>query len=688
MKIYLGDLAYLQDNDSNQPVPLNVAYLATYVQKHVDGVEVEIFRDPRTLLDRIDAMPPDLLGLSHYDWNANLNMDVLRHCRKTSPKTFTVMGGPRFDYDDNEWISQFFRARPALDAYVAKEGEYSFTRLIEALMRHGPNVEDIANADLPSTIFLADHVNGKIINNPLSKPPIVELDSIPSPYLSGLLDPFLKDERLVPIIETNRGCPYACSFCCWGKVQPKINQFALERLEQEIDYICKRSKNRTGFFYIADANFGIFKRDIEIAKMFITAQKNYNYPGFMFVYFAKNTNEIVLNTAEKMKNLTLLSMSKQSNKPEVLESINRKNIPAHKHKELKEECERRGIKTFSEFIFGFPGETYSEFVQGVVEAVEEGHRPSIYWFLMLAGSESGTREYREKYQVETAFRIIPRYVSRYDEIHCLEYEEVITGNTTWSPKDFSKVRSFQFLTSLFGNRIFQFLNRYLSFHGYNYASFARDMLEDENNYPEEWRSFLHKFQEACAHELIAREDLKINFSAEDIDEVNRRKLSLIPNFMAQLATDPKSIGALKTYLEDFCGRIVSGSPDANTSELPDILDLTFQSIVAYDRFSEAPEVEWSYDYDAWLVDPAMRPLKAFARSTPKPMMYEFMPTIRDGLEELLAKGNSLADAVYILRVNIMGYSSEDVFCYKISPLKTREIPTQFPNSEERVLPFV
>lgn len=126
MKIYLGDLAYLQENDSNQPVPLNVAYLATYVQKHVDGIEVEIFRDPRTLLDRIDAMPPDLLGLSHYDWNANLNMDVLRHCREVSPATFTVMGGPRFDYDDNEWISEFFRARPALDAYVAKEGEYSF----------------------------------------------------------------------------------------------------------------------------------------------------------------------------------------------------------------------------------------------------------------------------------------------------------------------------------------------------------------------------------------------------------------------------------------------------------------------------------------------------------------------------------------------------------------------------------
>ena len=42
---------------------------------------------------------------------------------------------------------------------------------------------------------------------------LTNLDLIPSPYLSGHFD---KMRYPVTSFETNRGCPYKCTFCTWG----------------------------------------------------------------------------------------------------------------------------------------------------------------------------------------------------------------------------------------------------------------------------------------------------------------------------------------------------------------------------------------------------------------------------------------------------------------------------------------
>ena len=44
---------------------------------------------------------------------------------------------------------------------------------------------------------------------------ISDLETIPSPYLTGILDEFF-ETNLIPIIETNRGCPYRCTFIAQG----------------------------------------------------------------------------------------------------------------------------------------------------------------------------------------------------------------------------------------------------------------------------------------------------------------------------------------------------------------------------------------------------------------------------------------------------------------------------------------
>ena len=143
MQIYLADLCYFHDWDNIQPLPLNVGYIAAYLKNKHPEILVEIFKDPKKLMDRISKNPPDVLALSHYNWNSNLDLAILKHMKEKNPDTLTVMGGPNFNGVDFDWIHNFFQKRSHLDAYVYGEGELSFTRLIELFEKNNKKIQNI-----------------------------------------------------------------------------------------------------------------------------------------------------------------------------------------------------------------------------------------------------------------------------------------------------------------------------------------------------------------------------------------------------------------------------------------------------------------------------------------------------------------------------------------------------------------
>ena len=106
--IYLADLCYFHEWDNLQPIPLNVGYITAYLlDKHPEAT-TELFKDPIKLQKRISEQPPKVLALSHYDWNTNLNLAILRHAKEKNSDIITVMGGPNFEMNDLEWILKFF----------------------------------------------------------------------------------------------------------------------------------------------------------------------------------------------------------------------------------------------------------------------------------------------------------------------------------------------------------------------------------------------------------------------------------------------------------------------------------------------------------------------------------------------------------------------------------------------------
>ena len=666
MRVYLADLCYLNDWDTNQPVPLNAGYIAAYLRAERPGDEIHIFKDPVHLVRQLSAAPPDVLGMSHYDWNSNLNLPVLAHARAVKPDVVTILGGPNFHASDEMWIADFFTKRPGIDAYLTGEGERSFATMIELIDRHR-TVAAIPWEARPASLFAFDARDQRVVHNPANVIPRLDLSTVPSPYLNGMLDPFLHDARLAPIIETNRGCPYSCTYCCWGQAtQSKINQFPLDVVKGEIVHAVRATRNPTGFFYIADGNFGILARDLEIAETLQECTNRYGLPKRVYVYFAKNTNERVMQIAEKMSSISAMSMSKQTLNPVVLENVKRKNIPVEQYDALREECERRGIVTYSELIYGLAGESDDSYIDGVIRTIRSGQRVTMYPQLLLAGSESGERRYREQFGLQTAFRVISRCVGSYDDIHSLEHEEVVVAHHQMSRDGYYRIRLFQFLVTVFAGQAFQEFTRALNRAGLDYGTLANILERDRSGRRPAVAALFDEILAAARNELIEKVDLKLHFTADDIQRVRNNELALVPYFQCKLASSTSTMQQLAADLQDliatrFGGRIEAGYDN----ELSTCLAVAFDRLVCYDPPVKSKTVAHHYDFDAWLAAPEGAPLEAYRLEAPATYIYELEDGIVEALSRNTVSTGSLITALYRVRINLIGKLVGDrVFCYR------------------------
>ena len=533
-RIYLGNLLY---PGAGVSFPLNIGYVAETLKQFLPGqFEIELYINPKELEHAIEHAPPRILALANYVWHRNINRQMIRYAKDISASTITVLGGPSFARSDTEWLSNYFGTHPFLDFYVEGEGEWKFLEIAKQGIKHGYDV-NLMKPDMCQDIFFHEGATFSEGTRLLAHADQHQntLDQIPSPYLNGTMDKFFDNDELSPMIETVRGCPYACTFCCWGGASVnKLRQFSVERVKAEVDYIAERSQNRQNKWLImSDGNFGIIKRDLEIAQHIRKISDTCGWPDKIYLYFAKNSNEQVVEIASELRDFITVSLARQTMDTTVLKNIKRSNIDLQTLQRIEKLLKKNNIESMIELIYPLPGETRESFLNGIAALFEEMDISNVeirfYPLALLPGAEIATKESKDKYGFQTAWRMLPEHNGKFDKISSCEYEEIVISTNTFELEDYYYIRQLHFFICLFVTyKIYKpVMVLYLSLKQKDsFIRFIDNLIAEIHSEDGVLRELLMSLDQAAQEELLFTEQFPIHENLYDYKEKEQKRLNI------------------------------------------------------------------------------------------------------------------------------------------------------------------
>ena len=394
IRVSLVDQGVWKMNTVSMPLSLGYIKATAYADPGIrSSADIEIcsFLGSATASEMIHELlthePPDILAFSVFGWNLYRFAAVAEVYRQLKPDGWIVMGGPHVANQ----AERLCRLYPALDIVANGEGEFIFRDVLQAYLG-GLNKNELDHIDGIS--FQRD---GRVITTP-ERARIANLDDIPSPFLEGVLpfrDQYGKAIYGVALLETNRGCPYKCSFCYWGgAIGQKVRAFSRERLRDEVKLLAREGVESIA---LCDANLGMLPGDEVFVDDVIRTKERYGYPLNIEASWAKNKGERFFRIVRKMKQAGLKSsftLALQSLEEKALENMRRQNMKLNDFEDVARWMRAEGLDTYAELIWGLPGETADTFIDGYDRITEFVSRIAIYPHLILPNTDFDRNRHR------------------------------------------------------------------------------------------------------------------------------------------------------------------------------------------------------------------------------------------------------------------------------------------------------
>lgn len=405
-------------------------------------------------VDRVVARmeSPAFVSFSCYCWSTEYNKLLAAEIKRLYPECLIVFGG--HDIADS---FELLEECPFIDVLCHGEGESTVRNLLEKFSL-GESFETVEN--------ISFHTKDNGFYRTASSVP--EGLDFPSPYLGGWFDKIINDHPEITfnaILETSRGCPNRCTYCDWGLLKRKTRLFPFERVQAEIRWM---AEHKIAFVWGADANFGMFSRDLEIADELVRAKKETGYPERMRMNYAKNSFENVFAIVKKFKECEFdrigATLSFQSMSAEALKNIGRTNSSLDFYKSLLTEYNKENMKTYSELILGLPGETYRSFIEGIGKLFEIGQHFvfEVYGCIVLPNAAMGQKSYLEKHGIKTTRAEIVRPHFNNEAFSVPEYNTIIVETNTMSREMWVRATAFYYMVkALHGNGLIRAFAIYL-----------------------------------------------------------------------------------------------------------------------------------------------------------------------------------------------------------------------------------
>ncbi|OIK25987.1 B12-binding domain-containing radical SAM protein [Streptomyces malaysiense] len=341
---------------------------------------------------------PLVVAFTVYFWNRPSTLELARRIKERWPRCRIVVGGN----DVTHQQQVLFTEAPWVDVLVHGEGELRFRDLLRVFLRHeDPATADAEMAAVPGISYRS--AGGEVVTT-ADAPRIADLGELPSPLLGTTWsDEDIARSRML-VYETNRGCPYSCAFCYWGgATNSKVRQFPMDRIRDELERIVRVAADGTQLF-IADANFGIVARDVDIARHIVELCRRHGKRLLVMTNWAKNTNGRVVEIAGLLYRAGLtgaITLSAQSFDADVLQIANRRNIRVDNYRRMQTQFRAENIPTYTDLIWGLPGESLATHMAGIEEAIASGGAPVVYPLLLLNNTDYTHDRFRDVHGLRT-----------------------------------------------------------------------------------------------------------------------------------------------------------------------------------------------------------------------------------------------------------------------------------------------
>ena len=409
------------------------------------------------------AATPGVFIFSNYLWTVDTNLKLSAAIKAVNPSNITIHGGPSTPSYEKD-CEMFFADNPHVDVAVRGEGEHTFADLLDKLDIHTADLSVLEN--VPGISFRASH---SVVRNG-DRDRIADLNTIPSPYLMGLFDEF-GSVRAGAIIESNRGCPYGCTFCDWGSATlSKVRRFDLDRVYAELEWSAKHQIEDAS---IADANFGMLERDVDIALKIADLRKTYGFPRSVPINYAKNQVRYLRQIIEIFAKVNILTeglVSLQSMDETTLKVIDRSNIKLEKYHEVAREFRRAKLPLAADIMMGLPGSTRTSFSTDLQKCADMDIRVRANKTTLLPNSPMNEPGYRKEHGI----------VAKPGEILM---EAASYTRKDWEEMD--QLRLAYYLFDVYG--LLRYVARYVRREtGMGEVAFYDKVRSDASRHPDDW----------------------------------------------------------------------------------------------------------------------------------------------------------------------------------------------------------
>jgi len=297
---------------------------------------------------KIISYNPSVISFSTHSTSVQFTIKLTKIVKRLKPSIKIIYGGPQCfikEITPKDIISDYgFHQYP--DFMIIGEGEETLLELLTRI-KNGSKTDDVAGC-----------ISSKNIKNPRYRKSIEDLDSLPLPDFSFFdLEKYPDYKHGKLRILSSRGCVSKCVFCTDTMSWKKYRTRSAENIFKEFKLRKKQGINTLEF------NDSLLNGDLKnLSKLCDLLIKN--DIGMYWGGSVRVNERMNYSFLKRMKqaNCSYLSYGVESASNKVLKKMN-KNILSFSAMKIIVLTRLAGIKVFTNWIIGFPGETTLDFIK-------------------------------------------------------------------------------------------------------------------------------------------------------------------------------------------------------------------------------------------------------------------------------------------------------------------------------------